>query len=83
MIKITKDVLSEHLGAIVSYVDDIASKVFRDVTVEKIDRDVIDPKDPRGAVKNPEWMKWGDSTIMGFKRHKNFIFDNLGSRKRN
>lgn len=59
MLNIYEDVCSEKLGSIINYAEDNQNKIFRDVTVEKIQRDVVDLGETKDgyafpAEKNPE-----------------------------
>lgn len=65
------------LAPILNLIDGEGSKIFRNVTLEKIDRDIVDTYDARGPVKNPEWRKWSDTRLAGSHLHKNFIWDNI------
>lgn len=49
------------------------NKVFRDVELEKIQRDVVALMDSRGPTKNPEWMSWADSIFVSGNHHKNHM----------
>lgn len=42
------------LAPLLVFDDTKDKKVFKNVTLEKIDRDIVDLKDPAGATKNPE-----------------------------
>lgn len=81
MLNMYQEITAQKLGAIVSVVDNEENKVFRDVTVEKIERNVVDLGGTHSPpIENPEFLKWRESTIQGFKKHKNFIFDNAPRR---
>lgn len=54
MIQIFEDTVVPPLAPIVSYDEPLENKIFRNITLEKIDRDIVHTKDPRGAYKNPE-----------------------------
>lgn len=54
------------------------NKVFRDVTMEKIERDVVYTDRRTGiATLNPEWLSWADTRLRGEHQHKNFIWDHI------
>lgn len=54
------------------------NKVFRNVTMEKIDRDIVHTDRNTGvATLNPEWLSWADTRLRGEHRHKNFIWDHI------
>lgn len=52
MIKIFEDTVVPALSPIVSYDEPLENKIFRNVTLEKIDRDVVTYNN-NVAVKNP------------------------------
>lgn len=54
MIDIFEDTVVPLLAPILSHDEVLEKKIFRNVTLEKIDRDIVDLKDKRGAIKNPE-----------------------------
>lgn len=76
MVKIFEDEVVPKLAPILNLDDGSGNRIFRDVTLEKIERDVIDFMDARGDTKNPEWVKWSDTRIRGSHRHKNLVWDN-------
>lgn len=57
MVKMFEDEVVPKLAPILNYEIDDQNKVFRNVTLEKIDRDIVDMGDGRGSTKNPEWKK--------------------------
>lgn len=62
----------------ISDVRDFERKLFWNVTLEKIDRDIIDIHDARGEIKNPEWREWlpHGTKIADIDKHINNIWDN-------
>lgn len=62
----------------ISDVKDFERKLFWNVTMEKIDRDIIDTNDVRGEIKNPEWKEWlpHGTRIASIEKHINNIWDN-------
>lgn len=64
----------------ISDVKDFDRKLFWNITLEKIDRDIIDTNDIRGEIKNPEWREWlpHGTRIADIDKHINNVWDNSG-----
>lgn len=54
MVKMFEDLVVPKLAPILNFDDSRGNKVFKNVSLEKIDRDIVDVGDARGSVKNPE-----------------------------
>lgn len=76
MIEAFNDIVVPAFTPLIAFDPDWETKVFRDVTIEKIERDIVDLNDPRGAFKNPEWKSWAETRLVGGLHHKNHIWDN-------
>lgn len=69
----------DHMGWLVTDISDMENKIFRNATLEKIDRSIINYLDPRGAYKDPEWLQWAETRLVSGKHHRNHIWDNASN----
>lgn len=77
MIEAFNDIVVPAFTPLIAYDPDWETKVFRDVTIEKIDRDVS-YYDPFKKVwtNKLEWFDWTETNLASGGHHKNHMWDN-------